>query len=126
MHELSIAISILDVAGEQLARLEPDTKVAAIHLKLGPHAGVIKEALLSAFELAREGTVFAESDLIIHDEPLIVHCAMCLTDGPPLSIQDMRCPKCLSPTPQILRGRELEISALEVVDEAPIDATPAP
>lgn len=124
MHELSIAISILDVAAEQADRLSGATTVTAIHLKLGPHAGVVKEALLSAFELAREGSRFAESELVIHDQPLIVHCAMCLTDGPPISIQDMRCPKCLSPTPQILRGRELEISALEVLDESDVDSAP--
>ena len=51
MHELSIAMSILDVAGEEAQRL--NAKVIAIRLKLGPLSGVVKEALLSAYDLAR-------------------------------------------------------------------------
>jgi Zn finger protein HypA/HybF involved in hydrogenase expression len=41
MHELSIALGILDVAGEEAQR--HGGRVAAIHLKLGPLAGVVKE-----------------------------------------------------------------------------------
>ena len=50
MHELSIALSILDIVEEESAR-RGDAAVAAIHLRLGPLSGVVKEALLSAFEL---------------------------------------------------------------------------
>jgi len=77
---------------------------------------VIKEALLSAFELAREGSALAEAELVIVDVPLVVHCSMCLKDGPPVSIQEMVCRNCGSPTPEILQGRELDIAALEVLD----------
>jgi hydrogenase nickel incorporation protein HypA/HybF len=59
MHELSIALSILDVATEEAARRSG--RVLAVHLKLGPLAGVVKEALLSAYDLAREGTPLGPS-----------------------------------------------------------------
>ena len=36
-----------------------NAQVEAIHLRLGPLSGVVKEALLSAYELAREATPFA-------------------------------------------------------------------
>ena len=55
MHELSIALSILDVAAEEAER-QGGGRVVAVHLKLGPLSGVVKEALLSAYELAREGS----------------------------------------------------------------------
>jgi hydrogenase nickel incorporation protein HypA/HybF len=45
MHELSIATSMVEMAGEEAAR-HPDTRVVALHLKLGPLSGVVKEALL--------------------------------------------------------------------------------
>ena len=118
MHELSIALNLIDLAAERAQRLG-DAKVVAVHLKLGQLAGVVQEALLSAFEQARQGSALSEARFVIEDVPVVVHCSMCLTDGEPVSIQDMRCRNCGSPTPQIIRGRELEIAALEVVDESP-------
>ncbi len=54
MHELSIALSILDVAAEEAER-QGNARVVAIHLRLGPLSGVVKGALLSAFELVAKG-----------------------------------------------------------------------
>jgi hydrogenase nickel incorporation protein HypA/HybF len=55
MHELSIALSIIDAACEEAER-HAGARVVAVHLKLGPLSGVVKEALVSAYELAREGS----------------------------------------------------------------------
>ena len=59
MHELSIALSILDLAAEEAER--HGGRVAAVHLRLGPLAGVVKDALVSAYDLAREGTPLARA-----------------------------------------------------------------
>ena len=66
MHELSIALNIVEVAGEQLAR-HGGERVRAVHLQLGPLAGVAKDALLFSFGLACEGTPVEGSQLIIED-----------------------------------------------------------
>ena|ERR1700761_9706555 len=68
MHELSIAMSILDIAGEEAER-RGNVQVQAIYLKIGTLSGVVKEALLSAYELAAEQTPFAQARLIIEDVP---------------------------------------------------------
>jgi len=49
-------------------------RVAAIHLRLGPLAGVVKEALLSAYGLAREGTLLAAAELVVEEVPLVGYC----------------------------------------------------
>ncbi len=54
MHELSIAMSILDMAEEEAGRRSAEVDV--IHVKLGALSGVAKEALLSAYDLARTET----------------------------------------------------------------------
>ncbi len=72
MHELSIALSILDVASEKSAAW--DETPCAIHLKLGPLSGVVKEALVSAFRLAAEGTDWEQTELVINDAPLVGWC----------------------------------------------------
>ena len=55
MHELSIALGIVDIAEEESDR-RGGVAVLSVHIKLGPLSGVVKEALTSAYELAREGS----------------------------------------------------------------------
>ena len=47
MHELSIAMSIIELAQEESERR--GVQVSAVHLKLGALSGVVKEALLGSF-----------------------------------------------------------------------------
>ncbi len=54
MHELSIAMSIVEMAEEE-AQLR-NVKVSAVHLKLGKLSGVVKDALLSSYGMACDGT----------------------------------------------------------------------
>jgi len=112
MHELSIALSILDVAEEEAVRQEG--RVIAIHLRLGPLSGVVREALESAYALAREGTPLAGANLLIEDVPLLVHCPACAADRTPPSVRQLCCPACGIPTSNVVSGRELEVSALEI------------
>ena len=66
MHELSIAMNIIEIAEEQLVR-HGGERVRAVHLQVGSLAGVAKEALLFSFGLACEGTPVEGSQLIIED-----------------------------------------------------------
>ncbi len=113
MHELSIALSILELVGEE-SRRRGGAHVAAVHLKLGPLSGVVKEALRSAFEMAREISPLADCRLVIEDVPLVVHCAACGEDRTAVSPQQICCGVCGRPTPEIVTGRELEVFAMEI------------
>lgn len=115
MHELSIALSILEVVEEESER-RGGVQVDAIHLRLGAISGVAKEALVSAFELAREGTRFEKSRLVIEDVPVVIFCSKCEQERPVHSIQDFSCVECDTPASEIRRGRELELAALELID----------
>jgi hydrogenase nickel incorporation protein HypA/HybF len=66
MHELSIAVSIVELAEKELAR-HGGERVRAVHLQIGPLAGVAKESLLFSFDLACEGTAAEGSKLVIED-----------------------------------------------------------
>ena len=112
MHELSIALSILDLAAEEAER--HGGRVAAVHLRLGPLAGVVKDALVSAYDLAREGTPLARAELVVEEVPVVAYCPACATERRPASVQDLCCPVCGAATPQVVRGRELEVVALEL------------
>jgi hydrogenase nickel incorporation protein HypA/HybF len=113
VHELSIALSILDLAAEEAER-QGGGRVAAIHLRLGPLSGVVKDALRSAYNLAREGTALAGAELIIEDVALTAYCPACAVERAPPSELQLCCPVCGTPTPDVRRGRDLEVVALEI------------
>jgi hydrogenase nickel incorporation protein HypA/HybF len=89
-------------------------QVAAVHLKLGALAGVVKEALLFSYDLACEGTALEGSQLLIEDVPTVVYCPACRAERRLDSVQRFCCSICHSPTPEVVRGRELEVVALEI------------
>jgi hydrogenase nickel incorporation protein HypA/HybF len=115
MHELSICLSILDVAGEEVDR-RGNPQVEAIYLRLGPLSGVVKEALLSAYELARETTPFRCTRLVIEEVPIVVYCSKCDAERPVRSMQDFSCAECDTPASKLIHGRELELAALELIE----------
>jgi hydrogenase nickel incorporation protein HypA/HybF len=70
VHELSIAMSIVDLAQEEAERR--GAKGSAVHLKLGALAGVVESALLSSYEMACEDTALQGSQQIVEEVPVVV------------------------------------------------------
>lgn len=113
MHELSLAMSLVDIAQEEGQRL--GARVSAVHLRLGVLAGVVREALESSYEMASADTPLAGSKLIIEEVPVVMLCPRCgeqpLADAAAFW---MGCPACGSPPAEVHGGRELEVVALEI------------
>jgi len=114
MHELSIAICIIECAEEEAAR--HGGKVTAVHLRLGQLSGVTKDALLFAYELACESTSLAGARLLVEEVPVVIFCSQCDAERELTSIQSLCCPVCGTPTPEVVQGREMELAALELED----------
>ena len=118
MHELSVALSLVEAACEKVEALG-DVRVEAVCVRLGPLSGVVKDALLFCFEAATQDTPIEGARLDIEDVPLTVFCPRCSEERQLASAQHLRCPVCDEPTPDVVHGRELELTALEVNDSAP-------
>jgi hydrogenase nickel incorporation protein HypA/HybF len=114
MHELSIAISMIDQILEE-SESRGGLDVEAVHLKLGIFSGVDKEALLFAYQLACEGSPLEGSRLMIESIPLVIYCAACEKERVPPSVYQLSCPECGTPGQKIVTGREIEVAALEIV-----------
>jgi hydrogenase nickel incorporation protein HypA/HybF len=113
MHELSIAMSMIEMA-QDVAAQRGGVQVNAIHLKLGPLAGVVKEALLFSYDVACEGTLLEGSRLVIEETPVVVYCPKCEEERTLASLQRFCCPACETLTPEVRSGRELEVVAVEI------------
>jgi hydrogenase nickel incorporation protein HypA/HybF len=115
MHELSIAMSIIEMAQEESERR--GVMIDAVHVELGPLSGVVAEALLFSYEIACNGTPLEGSRLLIKEVPIEVYCPACQAQKTLSSMQWFCCPECGAPTSQVIHGKELLITALEIRDE---------
>lgn len=111
MHELSIALSMIEQIEEEAANHGGGT-VETVFVRIGVLSGVDTQALRFAYELAREGTELAGSRLVIEPVPLLVYCPQCAAAHAP-DPQNITCPRCVTPPQEILQGRELEVRAFE-------------
>jgi hydrogenase nickel incorporation protein HypA/HybF len=115
MHELSIALNMVDIAAET-ARKNGGGRVETLYMKLGMLSGVAKDALLFSWQLACADVAALEgSRLVIEEIPVVVRCSACQRDGRLKTINRLVCPACQSSVSTIVKGKELEITALEIV-----------
>jgi hydrogenase nickel incorporation protein HypA/HybF len=111
VHELSIALSILEIGSEQAEEL--GAPILAVHLRLGQLSGVVAEALRSAYDLAREDSPLARAELLIEEVPVVVRCEHCRVETE-VDFPHLLCGVCGAPTAEVVRGRELEIVGMEI------------
>jgi len=116
MHELSIAMSIVGMAQEEGDRR--NAQITAVHLRLGPLSGVVKDALFSSYEIACEDTPLQGSRLVIEEVPIVVYCPRCEAQSALASMQSFCCSECGTPTGEIVQGKELEVVALELLERS--------
>ena len=116
MHELSIASSIIEIAEQEAARRR--AHVSAVHLKLGPLSAVMKDSLISAYEIASVGTSMESSHLVVEEVSITAYCPNCREIKKIESAQWLCCPVCGTPAGKIVQGTELEITAMEIRHES--------
>ena len=117
MHELSIACDLVEIA-EAAARKANAERVTVVYLRLGVLAGVVKEALLFGYDSAVKNTLLKGSRLEVEDVPLVIFCSNCNQESQLPSIQNFECPICGNPVMEIRQGKELELTAMEIVQHA--------
>jgi len=105
-------MSIVELAEEEAEQRGVD--VVAVHLKLGPLSGVVKSALVSAYEMACEQTALEGSRLVIEEVPIVVRCSKCEASRTLPSMQCFLCPECGTAVSDIEQGRDLLVTGLEV------------
>jgi len=114
MHELSVACALLEEIDAAATR-EGATRVASVRLRLGRMSGIVRDALLFSWDLARVDTIAAEATLQIDDVPVAVWCPHCMAERGVREGDGLTCSACGTVAPTIVHGRELELIAMEVV-----------
>lgn len=110
MHELSIVMSILDIANDTV-KAHNAQGVESIELDVGEIAGIEMPALEFAWEAAVPGTVLQKAERQINHIPGRGRCLECGSTFP-MSNLYTPCPGCNSYFTDVIAGKELKIKSL--------------
>jgi hydrogenase nickel incorporation protein HypA/HybF len=116
MHELSIALSIVDGTLDELQR-HGESQALAVHIRVGRLSGIDREALLFSYGIAAQETALANSRLIIEDVDIKVFCPSCGGERTCLTFPILTCADCGGLAQRVVHGGELEITGIELSDE---------
>ena len=114
MHEYSICQNIVNIACEELKKIEQDNvRLFKMRVKVGKLHAIINENLIMAYDILTQNTALQGSKLEIISIPVVAECKDC---GYQNQIKDnlFICRQCESGSLEIIKGKELYIENLEV------------
>ncbi|MFC1798885.1 hydrogenase maturation nickel metallochaperone HypA [Thermodesulfobacteriota bacterium] len=115
MHEMSIALQIIEIATSAIPANLGEVTVEQVNLKVGKFSAVIPDNLRFCFKVVAAETPFANANLNIDEIPIVAQCRSChykWTVEKPVFI----CKKCESGSVEIISGRELNIESIKLAD----------
>jgi len=112
MHEVSIMEQTIEIALNN-AHNQGANKIHQLKMRIGTMSGVVPEALNFAFDVVTEGTIAQGATLEINIVPVVCYCPHCQIEFQPSDLF-YECPQCDRLSNQIIAGREIELTSLEV------------
>lgn len=115
MHEMGIAKQIIEIATSSIPDGMEDISVERVNLKVGKLSSVVPDSLTFCFENLSIDTPLAGADLNIEVVPILARCNECKSEWT-INEPIFMCEKCKSGSIEILSGRELDITSIELED----------
>ncbi len=116
MHEMGIAMEIMEIVKASIPAEMKDARVEKVNLKVGKLSAIVVDSLRFCFNLVVKDSPLEGVELAVEEVPVVARCKDCrhqwTIDQPVFT-----CEKCQSGTIDILSGRELDISSIEIEDE---------
>jgi len=112
MHELSIAMSILDIVTEY-AEKEKAREVTEIEIEIGSLSGIVSDSLVFALEIACKNTISENAEIKIIEIKAEAKCKHCHKIFE-LENYFMQCPECQNSGYELLTGKELQVKSLKI------------
>jgi hydrogenase nickel incorporation protein HypA/HybF len=112
MHEVGLMQRVLEIALKEAAR-QSACRIHQVRLSVGVLSGVVPEALEFAFSAVTAGTIAEGASLKIEPVEALCCCYRCGMEFEP-SDWFYECPGCGNMSTDMRRGRELELTSLEV------------
>jgi len=112
LHELSLVEALVEQAVAAARENAPGKKINAVDVDVGELSGAVPELLRDLYPMVAEGTVLEGSRLCVKKIKARFECGEC---GKKFGRQDIAgCPQCGSMNVDMLRGREIRLTAIDV------------
>jgi hydrogenase nickel incorporation protein HypA/HybF len=115
MHEMGIAMQIVDIAKASIPETLKHKKLERINIDVGKLSAIIPENLKFCFEVSVKNTPFEDTELIITEIPVIVQCNDCSKIWEVTSA-DYTCIYCGSSSLKYLSGEGMKVKSVELED----------
>ena len=116
MHEMGIALQIIEIATDSIPSNIAKVRVEKVNLKIGKLAAVVPDSLRFCFDVAVKDTTLDGAELVIKELPVVARCRDCDTRWT-ISSPAFTCENCRGGSLEILSGRELDIESIEIVQK---------
>jgi len=112
VHEMGITQSILSIVLDQ-AKQNGAKKVTQVNLEIGEMANIVSECVEFYFDIVSKETIASGAKVVIENTPLKAKCSTC---GHIFTVEDYSfiCPKCNNISPNIISGKELAVTSIEI------------
>ncbi|MBP0001680.1 MAG: hydrogenase maturation nickel metallochaperone HypA [Cyanobacteria bacterium SID2] len=112
MHEVGIMERTLEIALDR-AQNSGASQIHHLKMRVGALSGVVPEALNFAFDVVTEGTIAQNAQFEIESVPARCYCSQCQAEFEPKDII-FECPTCHRVSANVISGKELELTSLEI------------
>jgi hydrogenase nickel incorporation protein HypA/HybF len=112
MHELSIVMSIIDIATKQLQGIDA-TEIEEIELEIGTLSGIEEKSFDFAWNQAVRNTPLQNSIRVVNKIEAVATCIDCMIDFSVENLYDA-CPVCGEHFLNINKGKELKVKSIVV------------
>ncbi len=116
MHEMGIAMQVIDVATAAIPGHLEGRKVKSINLRIGKLSSVVPDSLRFCFDIVSKDSRVEGAKLFIEEIPVTASCNDCgnkwTIEGPAFS-----CPVCKGGHTRLISGQELDIESMELEED---------
>jgi hydrogenase nickel incorporation protein HypA/HybF len=117
MHEMGIALEIIDIATASIPKDMKRAHVRRVNLNVGKLSSIVPDSLRFCFDIAAKHTPLEGAQLNITEIPVVAKCRSCshewIINGPIFT-----CERCHSGAVELLSGQELDIHSIELTDDS--------
>ena len=117
MHEVSLANDLIELLKRELDKQRQlgveIEKIKSVQVSIGEISCASPDNFRFAFEAVKTGTQFAETELEIKHEALVINCLECGFEGEAKDSLPL-CPNCSSGSTEILSGSDFLLKSIEI------------
>jgi hydrogenase nickel incorporation protein HypA/HybF len=116
MHEMGIAMEIVEIAKASIPGEMKGARVQRVNLQVGKLSAIVADSLRFCFDLVVKDTPLEGAELAIEELPVVIRCKDCQAQWT-VTEPVFTCQQCQGGNIDILSGRELDIKSIEIEDE---------